>query len=135
MSIDSQPLESVSKTKRESFWSIDEKDRLNFSFWFSLVFLVGFGLLCWYHICHQNNGCTLTAFIGIAKAFVPTGLVAFTLTFLGFEIKEAIGRIKLALARQREKKSKKKREKELLERLRRQPEIIDQILEMIEKKA
>ena len=135
MSIDSQPHESVSKSKRESFWSIDEKDRLNFSFWFSFVFLVGFGLLCWYYICHQNNGFTLIAGVKIAKAFVPTGLFAFTLTFLGFEMKEARGRIKLELARHRETKAKKKREKELLELLDRHPDIIDQILEMIEKKA
>ncbi len=117
MSIDPQPLGSENKKERESFWSIDKKDRLDFSFWFSLVFLVGFGLLCWYHICHENKGCTLTAFIGIAKAFVPTGLVAFTLTFLGFEIKEAIGRIRLGLARCRERRAEKKREKEILKRL------------------
>ena len=117
MSIDPQPLGSESKKERESFWSIDKKDRLDFSLWFSLVFLLGFGLLCWYHICHENKGCTLTAFIGIAKAFVPTGLVAFTLTFLGFEIKEAIGRIRLGLARCRERRAEKKREKEILKRL------------------
>ena len=135
MLIDPQSLENGRKKERESFWSIDKEDRLDFSFWFSLVFLVGFGVLCWYHICHENKGCTLTAFIGIAKAFVPTGLVAFTVTFLGFEIKEAIGRIRLGWARCSERRAEKKREKELLKRLRRQPEIIDQILEMIEKKA
>ena len=58
MSIDPQPLGSESKKERESFWSIDKKDRLDFSLWFSLVFLLGFGLLCWYHICHENKGCT-----------------------------------------------------------------------------
>ncbi len=121
MSIDPQPLGSESKKERESFWSIDKKDRLDFSFWFSLVFLVGFGLLCWYHICHQNNGFTLTALVKIAQAFVPTGLVAFTLTFLGFEIKEARGRVKLALARHREKKARKRREKEFLDWLHEQP--------------
>ena len=121
MSIDPQPLGSESKKERESFWSIDKKDRLDFSFWFSLVFLVGFGLLCWYHICHKNNGFTLTAFVGIAQAFVPTGLFAFTLTFLGFEIKEARGRVKLALARHRERKAEKKHKKEILEWLAQQP--------------
>ena len=119
MSIDPQPLESENKnkSKRESFWSIDEKDRLNFSFCFSLIFLVGFGLLCWYCICHKNNGFTLTAWVKIAEAFVPTGLVAFTLTFVGFEIKDAIGRIRLGLARWDERRAEKKREKEILKRL------------------
>jgi apolipoprotein N-acyltransferase len=135
MSIDPQPLESESKSKRESFWSIDEKDRLNFSFWFSLIFLVGFGLLCWYHICHKNNGFTLTAWVKIAEVFVPTGLVAFTLTFVGFEIREARGRVKIALVSYRKWKSEKKKKKEILKRLRGQPEKIDQILEMIKNKT
>ena len=96
----SNEIESLEReTVRESFWSIDRKDRLNFSFWFSLVFLVGFGLLCWYHIFHQNKGCTLIAFISIAKAFVPTGLIAFTLTFLRFEIRNAIKYINLVSER------------------------------------
>ena len=109
MSIDPQPHESESKKERESYWSIDKEDRLNFSFWFSLIFLVGFWLLCWYHICHQNKSCTLIAFVSIAKALVPTGLVAFTLTFIGFEVRDAIERIKLELDRY----SKKRKEKQL----------------------
>ena len=109
MSIDPQPLESENKKERDSYWSIDKKDRLDFSFWFSLVFLVGFGLLCWYHICHKNNGFTLTASVCIAQAFVPTGLFAFTLTFLGFEIKDAIERVNLEW----DKYSKKRKEKQL----------------------
>ena len=108
MLIDPQPHESESK--RESFWSIDEKDRLKFSFWFSLVFLVGFGFLCWYHICHENKGCTLTAFIGIAKAFVATGLFAFTLTFIGFEIRNAIKYIRMEVEKYRRRRRKEGRQ-------------------------
>ena len=90
-----EPESLESETIRESFWSIERKNRLSFSFYFSLFFILSLLLVCCYYICYKNNGFTLIAFIRVAKVFVSTGLFAFALTFLGFEIRNAIKYIKL----------------------------------------
>ena len=111
MSIDSQPLEGEI---RESFWSIERKNRLSFSFWFSISFIFSLGTVCWYYFCYKNNDfSTLTAYIAIVKIFVSTGLFAFTLTFLGFEIRNAIKYINLKLEERSKKRIKEGRQEVL----------------------
>ncbi len=110
MSIDPQPLDSEN---RDSFWSIERKNRLSFSFWFSLFFFVSVLVVCLYHIFYKDNGFTVSAFVKIAEVFVPTGLFAFTLTFLIFEIKNAIKYINLKLEERSRKPIKEGRQEVL----------------------
>ena len=111
MSIDSQPIEDEI---RDSFWSIERKNRLSFSFWFSISFIFSLATVCWYYFCYKDNGFgSLTAYIEIAKIFVSTGLFAFTLTFLGFEIRNAIRYIKMKVEKYRRRRRKEGRQEVL----------------------
>ena len=56
---------------RESIWSLRQEDRTKFSFYFSILFIIGMSWVAWYqigYVVHDSIADTINAVVmGIAK--------------------------------------------------------------------
>ena len=90
---------------RESIWSLRQEDRTKFSFYFSILFIIGMSWVAWYqigYVVHDSIADTINAVVmGIAQV----GVSAATITFFRFEGADAMG-VALDLWRERRKRER-----------------------------
>ena len=93
---------------RESIWSVRQEDRPRFSYYFTVLFIIGTGLMVWYQVDYVVHDSLVETIVAIFIGIIQVGVAAVTITFFRFEGADALG---IALDIWREKR---RREREVM---------------------
>ena len=92
---------------RESIWSVRQEDRPRFSYYFSVLFVIGTAWVAWYQIDHVVHDGLIETVMAIFLGMIQSGIAAVTITFFRFEGADAMG---IALDIWREKRAREREE-------------------------
>ena len=90
---------------RESIWSVRQEDRPRFSYYFTILFIIGAGWVIWYQIDHVVHDSVVETVMAIFLGIIQAGVAAVTITFFRFEGEDAVG---IALDIWREKRRRER---------------------------
>ncbi len=90
---------------RESIWSVRQEDRPRFSYYFTILFIIGTTWVVWYQIDYVLHDGVVETIMAIFLGVIQAGVAAVTITFFRFEGADSVG-IALDIWRERRRRER-----------------------------